>query len=533
MESSTVAEQRATAVAKLKRAASLPRMKDGRRPPMHTEAHSEGERTQNDESPEGERVEEPDEKPVSRIEVDVVERTEEGKQSEDGNPPDQPAEQAAKDLDSAEAPQPTDRPTTPSRRRRRARSRGSKDLRNKPQRPTINTGESSADEGNPPAVGEDAPPSPPLVSPIPSHFAALQASRLLRSPMSPVPPLFYPGTNPSTPLPTLDDLQKGIGLFRSNSAGAARAMAMSKLVGGKEPVDMSFISQSPTPPFSSLTRNNTVAGGERIEARRNLLNRLHGRLNNTDGEITSGGEESTARAPTPNSKRRRRRSHRSSSRVSTVLDDRDDREQPPSSPHYTPEVPSVPLPHSNRHTPEPPWQPQKQPFELEPPMGGRGILIEDDDLSPPKPYGLPVTPVRPGQRRAHASDAPSSTSTDSTPGLSVPVFISKSIHQRDMFPASPFATPLKERPFGDGDEEEELETLQELRNKAASRNAFERDSEISWVADPGKFYVYIYACSSGIYSSHIRSTANPHSGRRGFRRRGRGRANGYSLTTRR
>ena len=40
----SVAEQRATAVAKLKRAASLPRMKDGRSPPMHVEAVSEGER---------------------------------------------------------------------------------------------------------------------------------------------------------------------------------------------------------------------------------------------------------------------------------------------------------------------------------------------------------------------------------------------------------------------------------------------------------------------------------------------------------
>ncbi|TFY63717.1 hypothetical protein EVJ58_g3083 [Rhodofomes roseus] len=48
MEPSTVAEQRATAVAKLKRAASLPRMKDGRRPPMHVEAVSEGERMEDD-----------------------------------------------------------------------------------------------------------------------------------------------------------------------------------------------------------------------------------------------------------------------------------------------------------------------------------------------------------------------------------------------------------------------------------------------------------------------------------------------------
>ena len=42
MEQTTVAEQRPFAVAKLKWAASLPRMKDGWRPPMHVEAVSEG-----------------------------------------------------------------------------------------------------------------------------------------------------------------------------------------------------------------------------------------------------------------------------------------------------------------------------------------------------------------------------------------------------------------------------------------------------------------------------------------------------------
>ncbi|CAL1707433.1 unnamed protein product [Somion occarium] len=496
MESSSVAEQRATAVAKLKRAASLPRMRDGRRPPMHTEAVSEGERAQNDESPDGEREPDSDEKPEERMEPDAHTTLQEEKPGEDGHSVEQVAEASAtKDSDTAEAP-PPERPTTPSRRRRsRARSRGSKDLRNKPQKPSVTTAESSADEYNPPAGGEDAPPSPPLISPIPSHYAAFQTSRLLRSPVSPVPPLFYPGTSPSTPmLPTLDEIQKGIGLYRSNSAGAARAMAMSKLVGGKEPVDMSFISQSSTPPLGRLTRNNTVAGGERIEARRNLLNRLHGRLNNTDGEVTSGGEECTVQAtPPPHSKRRRRRSHRSSSRASTVLDDRDDREQPPSTPHYTPLVPPAPLALDGNTPSEPPWPPQKQneaTFEYESPMGGRGVLVEpeDDDLSPPKPYGLPATPSRgPGVRMPHASDAPSSTSTDSAPGLSVPVFISKSdASQRDAFPASPFATPLKEKPFGDGDEDEESDAYAELRNRMTpvTRNAFERDSKISWEADP-------------------------------------------------
>src|ERR1700732_170708 len=44
-QTSSAAEQRAFAVARLKRAASLPRMKDGRRPPMHVDGVSEGEKT--------------------------------------------------------------------------------------------------------------------------------------------------------------------------------------------------------------------------------------------------------------------------------------------------------------------------------------------------------------------------------------------------------------------------------------------------------------------------------------------------------
>lgn len=42
------AEQRQLAVEKLKRAASLPRMKDGRRPPIHVENISEGEEPSTD-----------------------------------------------------------------------------------------------------------------------------------------------------------------------------------------------------------------------------------------------------------------------------------------------------------------------------------------------------------------------------------------------------------------------------------------------------------------------------------------------------
>ncbi|THH29195.1 hypothetical protein EUX98_g4997 [Antrodiella citrinella] len=507
MEPPSVAEQRATAVAKLKRAASLPRMKDGRRPPMHVEAVSEGERHLGEDKldedsaheSEGKRGTEDAQFSLDSVAVADTQREEDG---------DVPCNEEDKLEEFAPSPE---RPTTPGRKRRsrsRTRSRGSKDLR-KQQKPTIitNTTESSADETYASTVGDDIPPpSPPLVSPIPSHFAGFPASRLLRSPIAPASPLFYPGTQPPTPiLPSLDDIQRG--LFRSNSAGAARAMAMQKLTG--EPLDFSFNSPSSTPPpfgvGAKLTRNNTVAGGERIAARQILLRRLNERIEKADGEQVSGGEEPASPVTPVAAKRRRRRSRRSSSRASIVLDDRDDRELPSTSPN-TPLVPSSSLPRGGHSSPDPPWPPEilsvKKPttpaptFEFELPMGGRGVLVEPEDedmdrISPQKLFpGLPVTPGRVhGPRLPHTSDAPSSTSTDSAPASAIPVpfFISSrnGAYRADRFPASPFATPLKEKTEFN-DEDEESETYAELRSRSAagSRAAFERDSEISWVADP-------------------------------------------------
>ncbi|OCH89006.1 hypothetical protein OBBRIDRAFT_826798 [Obba rivulosa] len=500
MDNSSVAEQRATAVAKLKRAASLPRMKDGRRPPMHVEAVSEGERVEDDGRDDG-----------SAHDSDA--RAEEEAQA---GPSDVQANIDEADVPSPETPVASG--PTPVRAKRRSRSRtrsrGSRDFKGKAvlKQPSTagsasHANESSADEYyNTSAVGEDAPPSPPLVSPIPSHIiAGLPASRLLRSPASPLQPLLYPGTTPPTPtLPSLDDLSRGIGLFRSNSAGAARAMAMSKLTGGTE-TDYSHMSPSPTPDqLGRLTRNNTVAGGERLAARRLMLNRLGNRLNQADGDQTSGGEEPTPIAP----KRRRRRSKRASSRASTVVDDRDEREPPSTSPN-TPIVPPSPLPRSFTPATEPPRAPSaaghilngnaRSPtpqhgqnedarIEYEKPTGHRGVVVEEEDdiperLSPPRLPQLPSIPVRgfaqSAQRLPHTSDAPSFGSSDS-PGASVPVFLSRTQSSRqDIFPASPFATPLREKPYPYVEEDEDL--YQDLRLRP--RVAFERESEISWVAD--------------------------------------------------
>lgn len=484
-------------------------MKDGRRPPMHVEAVSEGERgdKQDDESaPEsdGGKVESADADVFNTEEQESAELGRE--QAEDKTHQDQEGPE-----DKTDDPHPSEdlspspeRPTTPARKRRsrsRARSRGSKDLRNKMKTPppaAVSTAnESSADEYG--LDDRDIPPSPPVVSPIPSHFAAFQASRLLRSPISPGSPLpmFYPGTTPSTPmLPSLDEIQKGIGLFRSNSVGAARMMAMQKLTGGSEPMDMTLGSPSPTP----LGRNNTVAGGERIAARRNLLRRLGERVKEADTDVTSGGEELVRPVTPGTTKRRRRRSKRSSSRASTLLDDRE--EQPlPSSAANTPMPPPSPLPpQSARNTESPflfPPEARRTPVqpavdEISSPMGGRGVVVEEEDddadrfpLDQRFANGLRTPARRVGQRLPHSSDAPSTVSTDSAQnGVSVPFFVSSSqsgTYKPDSFPASPFATPLREKPFGD--EDEESDAYRELRLGVPSRNA--RASEISWVAEPG------------------------------------------------
>ncbi|CCM05013.1 uncharacterized protein FIBRA_07212 [Fibroporia radiculosa] len=465
---------------------------------MHVEAVSEGERVDHDGGIDEESAQDSDTKQGEGVDQD---------------PGTDPPNEEHKVDDVVVSPQEPETPvaaeSTPTRSKRRSRSRtrsrGSRDMKNRAaakQSPHVSsanhTNDSSADEYYTSAPGEDPPPSPPLVSPIPSHF--LPASHLLAT------PFFYPGTTPPTPLPTLHDLQRGMagmGLYRSNSAGAARAMAMRKLTGGTEPFDFPFISPSPTPPpgGARLMRNNTVSGGERTAARMMLFNRLGNRIR-ADGDQTSGGEEVLPPVLPP--KRRRRRSKRNSSRASTVVDDREERE-PASTTPTTPVVPPSPLPfssssasragngHATRASPTIKSN-GNIPYDYEKPMGHRGVVVEDEDEVPERelPHQLPLphppsTPARglgqtSSSRLPHSSDAPSSTSTDSAPGsaVGVPVFLSrKTQYGKDIFPASPFATPLKEKPYPDDDEQV---LYQEMRSK--SRLAFERMSEISWVAEP-------------------------------------------------
>ncbi|KAJ7770147.1 hypothetical protein DFH07DRAFT_735814 [Mycena maculata] len=486
-------EQRMLAVAKLKRAASLPRMKDGRRPPMHVEAVSEGEKVNTDD----ERKDEIDTPP--------------SEPRAEGPPPVAPDVDVGGDDGTEDATITPDASTRSKRRSRsRTRSRGSKDLKIKaraalsPTPSPLVPSDSSQDEAASPTV-------PSFASPIPSNLAALQRSRLLRSP-TPTTPEFYPGTRPPTPnLPSLEELQRG--LFRSNSVGstsAGRIMAMHKLTGGTETYDPS---PSPTPPPlpGKLGRNNTVSGGERNAARQFMLSRLGGRIaKEPEGEPASGGEEYTAPSPTP--KRKRRRSRRGSAGANTGVSDSEFISTSPN----TPIVPPTPLPAGFETFPDlraqtasptraasprsasadqeeepithvPSVSARESPVEQErpEPTRRRSVVVEDEDeeqrvpIQPRQP-GPPVTPPQLSygtQSPRIFSDFFAENSRSSPPVTSrhpTPEYPSRS---------SPFTIPLQEKQSRDDEEEEEvLYPADSYHPRNAYDDEFER--QISWVASP-------------------------------------------------
>jgi serine/arginine repetitive matrix protein 2 len=533
MEASTPAEQRAFAVAKLKRAASLPRMKDGRRPPMHVEAVSEGERSQLDRQELSADVQMSDDSPM-------MSETQGGDDSLQNRVEPEPDVEA----EHSEAPKteeepiisppatpllPEDTPTK-SRRRSRSRSRGrnSKDFKGKakptatqsprPQNAIVSANDSSPDEG---PISSTSQPSgfvsPPLISPIPAHFALLQAQRILASPE---PGIIYPGTSPPTPMiPTLQDIQRG--LFRSNSA-AARLIALQQLA-GPETYDPSLASPPVTPPpLPKLGRWNTVggSGGERVAARKVMMRHIGKRLKEAEADQTSGGEDPQPAIPA----RRKRRSKRASANRSTVVDDR----EPPSA--ASPTTPVFPTPVLPPPTPEParddddhrtlsvrsPTPNARSPsversredalakltgesspvttYDYETALERRGVVVEeeeeDDALDPDHGQASPIprlayngrsdTPQAQVTSLRPPHGSPSNASTELADS-GVSEYLSESTQEQpDAFPTSPFATPLRERQGPDEEEEE---------NEAARRPPWSDayDREISWVAELGQF----------------------------------------------
>ncbi|KAH8119643.1 hypothetical protein DFH11DRAFT_1566213 [Phellopilus nigrolimitatus] len=526
------AEQRANAVAMLRRAASLPRMKDGRRPPMHGETGgvSEGEHSHSEEKK--------DEEILSGEHVDVAEAAVMTPEEKVGSPKEEVQEEVAQEEVVQEEVQEVsepERPTTPAhptkrRSRSRSRSRGSKDMRAKMRQLEISSqgaSSSALSDGPDDALSLD---SPPLTSPQ-AYFMQLQMAQPIVSPMS---PFAYGAPQPSaSAMPSLQALQSRHlqGLFRSNSA-AARMMAMHKLTGGAEPLDFSPASpvsqQSPTPGRSRLTRNNTVAGEERVAARQQLLRRLNERIQEkSDVEATSGNED----ASFSTSKSRRRRSRRKSG-SSAVVDDRElFAAAIASTPSVTPaplllnelhpplialppsRTPSVPLERqgtpnrSPSHTPDPRTRtptplataaPASNHYQYDSPIAHRGLVVEEEDDDPvPTPpraslrmpgVGVgagaiprPPTPVRASQ----ATDVPSLSSSSNEPGAAgqhhVPVLLSdpssmqRSPFRQEVLPKGPFGSPIKERP-----RDEVLDEERVLFGAVPEVS----DREISWVADP-------------------------------------------------
>ena len=126
-----------------------------------------------------------------------------------------------------------------------------------------------------------------------------------------------------------------------------------------------------------------------------------------------------------------------SSHTSTVVDNR----EPSSTASTTPVLPNSPLTLPAN---------VNQPVEAliyQPPLAPHS---HTPGQSPPLPAGLPQTPQRNHLGHLpHVSNAPSSFLTDSVTGIGVPFFLSwqKNLLRPDMFPTSPFATPLKEKAY--------------------------------------------------------------------------------------
>ncbi|THV02333.1 hypothetical protein K435DRAFT_717104 [Dendrothele bispora CBS 962.96] len=507
-------EQRLAAVAKLKRAASLPRLKDGRRPPMHTEAVSEGEKVPTDDEP----MPGDDTPPLLDDHIKAIE---------------DPAETEA---DNEDTPVNTT-PTRPKRRSRsRSRSRGSRDLKGKGralQSPTpspLIPGDSSQDEALTSDPTINLPSVPPIMSPTPYHIPQSHLLGSTTPTMQDQPFFLHPGTSPSTPLPSLEALQKG--LFRSNSAG--RMMAMHKLTGGTETYDPS-LSPSPTPPVAGkFRRTNTVSGGERNAARKLLMDTLGGRsrLNrDTDGEQGSGNDEIQAPSPSPTPKRRRRRSRRGSS--TTPNPPGTDSEFQSTTPN-TPVVPPTPLPlfdqarsatpnyppssrgptpnpvllsrghtpspiplsrgptpnpvlpsrrSSPRHSPHDSPQPPPSIIERDrpEPTRRRSVVVEEEEediTHPPLPSTPPKQFFSNGfiPRIPHSSDAPSDMFTDYTNASG----LYDNQREEESFPSSPFSAIVKDQ--SPRDEDEVLYTADTSLDRSIYDNEISR--EISWIAEP-------------------------------------------------
>lgn len=499
---------RANAIAKLKRAASLPRM-NGRRAatPAIGEVVSETERGRSQE-PDGDQVHPATAPmPTPPAEPAILSEPETESVPERELAPEQGAVALASELES-DAPVLATAPTKKHRTRSRSRSRSKQRLKDgsrppsrqqlsstplpisPPQSPTLLSSDHDSPDQQPsslpafdhPPVIPGAPMTPPFTFISTMGQPYLSPSALVvQSPMAMGP------TSPQVGPPSLDLIREkfGPGPLQRSASARARTDALHKLTGGRvdpDHVELGPPSPPPATPDVALNRSNTV-GGERVAVGRLMMRKLTERRAIPEGE-TSGEEIVVSVSP---SRRRRRRSSQARRRSAgtSIVDDREMNTTPaPTTPSAS--LQRLPTGPSNLELdlyrgPSPAVSHTQAierdrdsalarligedhfEFDRHAASRRRGPVVEDDfneDFA--HNFGLPprtaaessnVLPVQvPGARLPHSSDAPSFATTSSSIGSMadrVPVYLPDpslpSPYKQDVFPKSPFGTPMKER----------------------------------------------------------------------------------------
>ena len=409
------ADVRAASVAWLKRATSLPRMKDGRRPAVNggeKPSVSDGDRpdTKSSTGTVTPALETPSTPQPSTPKYDPADE-------EEGNLEDYPARtptppQHVPVLDEARPPQQPAEPSEylPSRGRRRSRPNSRNHSR--PNTPRLDAQLLASAENNhiPSSLSSTSTRALPPNSATSQLTAGAKAALNLNLRAPPPPPFLSPVSSflpTTTPPPSLEVLQGNYmaGISRSKSVGRAHALA--KLTGGSVTQESEYFTPfiNATPPAATVPlRSNTVGGGERSAARLLMMQKLRTRVNNTDVEAQSGAEE-VFTAPAilereREKKKRRRRSHRRSGSTSTNTNQTTD-ERDFSSAQTTPATALSPLPPPQPTPPAPlhqlsdadvQTQEERQRAYYQHQHGGP--FVEDEDEPPtPRDEEEPVHPI--------------------------------------------------------------------------------------------------------------------------------------------
>lgn len=424
--SGNVADVRAASVARLKRATSLPRMKDGRRPAVNggeKPSVSDGDRpdTKSSTGTVTPALENPATPQPSTPKYDPADDDDDD--DEDGNLEESPARtptppQLVLMLDEGPPPQQPAEPSEPLPSRGRRRSRPNSRNHSRANTPRLDAQAQllvSAENNHIPSSlsSISSPPTralPPNLAATSQLTAGATSALNLNLRAPPPPPFLSPGSSflpTTTPPPSLEVLQGNYmaGVFRSKSVGRAHALA--KLTGASVSPESEYFTPfiNPTPPAATVpSRSNTVSGGERSAARLVMMQKLRTRVNNTDTEAQSGAEE-VFTAPAilereREKKKRRRRSHRRSGSTSTNTNQTTD-ERDFSSAQTTPATALSPLPPPQPTPPAPlhqlsdadvQKQEERQRTYYQHQRGGP--FVEDEDEPPtPREEEEPVHPI--------------------------------------------------------------------------------------------------------------------------------------------